>query len=53
MAINEEMKSCIQEWMAQALDAVELAKTYAEIKQELDLQLEFCMSELLEGADNE
>jgi len=40
----EDMKSCIQEWMAQGPSAVCLAKTYAEIRTELDKQLEFCMT---------
>ena len=44
----DDMKSCIQEWMAQELSAVDLAKTYAEIKMELDKQLEYCMAGFVE-----
>jgi hypothetical protein len=39
----EDIRTCIQEWMMQELTAVNLAKTYAEIKLELDKQLEVCM----------
>ena len=45
MTSIDDMKSCIQEWMAEALSAVELAKTYAEVRSELDKQLEYCMDE--------
>lgn len=39
----DEMKSCIQEWMAQPLSAIKLARLYSELKAELEKQLEFCM----------
>ena len=45
----DDMKSLIQEWMAQELSAVDLAKTYAEIRTELDIQLEYCMESYIDG----
>lgn len=51
MVSIDEIKSCIQEWMAQPLTAVELAKTYAEIKLELEKQLEYCMTSLCEEGE--
>ena len=48
----EDMKGCIQEWMAQELSAVNLAKTYAECKGELDRQLEYCMESFISGGEN-
>lgn len=52
MVSHEDMKSCVQEWMAQELSAVDLAKTYAEIRAELDKQLEYCMEHFTkEGAE--
>ena len=44
MASEEEMKSCIQEWIAQALCIEDLAKIYAAIISETDKQLVY-MSE--------
>ena len=44
MVSEEEMKSCIQEWMAQALCIEDLAKIYAVIISETDKQLVY-MSE--------
>lgn len=44
MISEEEMRSCIQEWMAQALDIEDLAKIYATIISETDKQLSY-MSE--------
>ena len=44
MVSEEEMKSCIQEWMAQALCIEDLAKIYAAIISETDKQLVY-MSE--------
>ena len=41
----DDMKSMVQEWMADALSAVELAKVYAELMAELDKQLEYCTGE--------
>lgn len=52
MTSIEDMKSCIQEWMAQSLSAVELAQTYAECKEELDRQMEFCMGNFTNEADH-
>ena len=44
MISEEEMRSCIQEWMAQALFIEDLAKIYATIISETDKQLSY-MSE--------
>ena len=44
MVSEEEMISCIQEWMAQALCIEDLAKIYATIISETDKQLSY-MSE--------
>ena len=44
MVSEEEMKSCIQEWIAQALCIEDLAKIYATIISEADKQLAY-MSE--------
>lgn len=41
----DNMKSCIQEWFAEALNPVEVAKTYHEIQQETQKQLEFMMKQ--------
>ena len=46
MVEKDEMRSCIQEWMAQALDVEDLAKIYATIISETDKQLSY-MSEQL------
>lgn len=43
MTSIDNMKSCIQDWMAQPLSAVDLAQTYAECMAELNRQLEYCM----------
>lgn len=47
MISEEEMRSCIQEWMAQALCIEDLAKIYATIISEIDKQLSY-MSEQIE-----
>ena len=44
MISKEEMRSCIQEWMEQALCIEDLAKIYATIISETDKQLSY-MSE--------
>ena len=44
MVSADDMKSCIQEWVAQALCIEDLAKIYATIISETDKQLEY-MSE--------
>lgn len=44
MVSEEEMRSCIQEWMSQALCIEDLAKIYATIISETDKQLAY-MSE--------
>lgn len=47
MISEEDMRSCIQEWMAQALCIEDLAKIYATITGETDKQLSY-MSEQIE-----
>ena len=44
MIIEEEMRSCIQEWISQALCIEDLAKIYATIISETNKQLAY-MSE--------
>lgn len=39
MAREEEMRSCIEEWMAEAYSIEQLAKMYSAIISEADLQL--------------
>ncbi len=46
MVEKDEMRSCIQEWMAQAVDIEDLAKIYATIISETEKQLTY-MSEQL------
>ena len=48
MVSEEEMKSCIQEWIAQALCIEDLAKIYATIISEADKQLAY-MSEQIKS----
>ena len=47
MVSEEEMISCIQEWMSQALGIEDLAKIYATIISETNKQLSY-MSEQIE-----
>ena len=42
----DEMRSCIQEWFSDALTHVEIAKTYHEILQEAEKQIELCMQNI-------
>ena len=48
MVSTDDMKSCIQEWMAQALCIEDLAKIYTTIISETDKQLEY-MSEQIKN----
>ena len=48
MISEEEMRSCIQEWISQALCIEDLAKIYAAIISETDKQLVY-MSEQIKG----
>ncbi len=48
----EDMKSCIQEWFSEALNPVEVAKTYHEIQQEAEKQLGFMMEQGIENVEN-
>lgn len=41
----DDMKSCIEEWFADASDCVEVAKTYHEVVLEAEKQLEYMMKE--------
>ena len=52
MTSTQEMRYVIQEWMAQELDAVSLTQTYSEIKEELNRQLEYCMSAFTKAKEN-
>ena len=52
MVEKEEMRSCIQEWMAQALDIEELAKIYATIISETDKQLSYMSEQLARKLDD-
>ena len=48
MVSEEEMISCIQEWMSQALSIEDLAKIYATIISETNKQLSY-MGEQIKG----
>lgn len=48
----EDMKNFIQEWFSEALNPVEVAKTYHEIRQEAEKQLEFMMEQKIENVKN-
>lgn len=41
----DDIKTCIQEWFADATDCVEVAKVYSEIILEAENQLEIMMDE--------
>lgn len=41
----EDMKSCIQKWFSEALNSIEVAKTYHEIRLEAEKQLEYMMEQ--------
>lgn len=47
MVSIDDMKSCIQEWMGQALLPSDLARIYADISLELERQLDICMGCLI------
>ena len=52
MVSEEEMRSCIQEWMAQALCIEDLAKIYATIISETDKQLSYMSEQLAHKLDD-
>ena len=52
MVEKDEMRSCIQEWMAQALDIEDLAKIYATIMSETDEQLSYMIEQLAHKLDD-
>ena len=45
----DDMKSCIQELFSEALNPVEVAKTYHEVQQEAEKQLEYMMEQRTEN----
>ena len=49
MISEEDMRSCIQEWMAQALGIEDLAKIYAIIISETDKQLAYMSEQIKDG----
>ena len=53
MISEEDMRSCIQEWMAQALDIEDLAKIYATIISETDKQLSYMAEQITKGIAKE
>ena len=53
MISEEDMRSCIQEWMAQALDIEDLAKIYATIISETDKQLSYMDEQITKGIAKE
>ncbi len=48
----DDIKSCIQEWFAEALNPVEVAKTYHEIQMEAEKQLEYMMKQYIAELNN-
>ena len=50
---EEDMRSCIQEWMEQALDIEDLAKIYATIISETDKQLSYMAEQITKGIAKE
>ena len=50
MVSVDDMKSMIQEWMAQELTISDLSRTYTEVRIELDKQLEYCINSFIEAA---
>ena len=53
MISEEDMRSCIQEWMAQALDIEDLAKIYATIINETDKQLSYVAEQITKSITKE
>ena len=53
MVEKDEMRSCIQEWMAQALDIEDLAKIYATIISETDKQLSYVVEQITKSITKE
>ena len=53
MISEEDMRSCIQEWMAQALDIESLARIFATITNETDKQLLYMAEQITKGIANE
>ena len=49
MVSEEEMRSCIQEWMAQAIDVESLARIFATITSETDKQLLYMAEQITKG----
>ena len=53
MISEEDMRSCIQEWMEQALDIENLAKIYATIISETDKQLLYMAEQITKSIAKE
>ena len=53
MISEEDMRSCIQEWMAQALGIEDLAKIYATIISETDKLLSYMAEQITKGIAKE
>ena len=53
MVSEEEMRSCIQEWMAQALDIESLAKIFAIITSETEKQLLYMAEQITKDLTKE
>ena len=48
----DDIKSCIQEWFAETLSPVEVAKTYHVVMEETEIQLDYMMRELTKNKEN-
>lgn len=48
----DDMKSCIQEWFAEAMTPVEVARTYHIVAEEAEIQLDYMMKELSKDKQN-
>ena len=49
---TEDMKSCIQEWFAQAYDYEDLAEIFYAVKSECDKQFVFMAEQIAENMKN-
>ena len=41
----DEYKELIQEWFGKCVDPIQVAELYAELRMEIQKQMEFCISE--------
>lgn len=53
MYSTDDMRSCIQEWFAEALDVKEVAKTYHIVVAEAEKMMECAMDELQKGGSQD